>query len=82
MGRTEVYVEIIERKQFKHQPTISKVAFNNSLNNTMVLDRDHREWQMQGERGGERYEQRERCEKGCNDVRNVATRNSTTRRQQ
>ena len=47
-----------------------------------ILDRDHREWQMQGERGGERYEQRERCEKGCNDVRNVATRNSTTRRQQ
>ena len=46
-----------------------------------VLDRDHCEWQMQGERGGERYKQQKRCEKRCNDVRKVATKNNMTRRQ-
>jgi hypothetical protein len=60
----EVSFEMIERKQFKHQSTINKVAFNNSHNNTMVLDRDHHELQMKGG-GGERCKQQERCETGC-----------------
>ena len=76
LGGREVYFEKIERKQFKYQPTISKVAFNNLHNKAMVLDRDHREWQMQRERGGERDKSSKR------DVRKVATGNNTTRRQQ
>ncbi len=74
-GLNRVYFEKIERKQFKLQPTISKVAFNNSHNNTMYWTETNVSGRFSGREG-------ESDKSSKRDVRQVAAGKNMTRRHQ